>query len=214
MPSPHLLTVTRALSVVAAAALALALVVTPEPASARPPGSSTSHLVAGAADQGWARPVAGPWQAADPAWVRVARPRRAVDPGWIWPVSGPRVVKRGYEAPATRYSAGHRGIDIPAGAGTLVVAPESGTVRFAGVVVDRPTVTVQTSAGILLSIEPVVAGYAVGNAIERGSALGTVATGGHCSGACIHLGVRVNGEYVSPMRFFGGVPRAVLLPLA
>jgi murein DD-endopeptidase MepM/ murein hydrolase activator NlpD len=123
------------------------------------------------------------------------------------------VVKRGYEAPATRYSAGHRGIDIPAGAGTLVVAPESGTVRFAGVVVDRPTVTVQTSAGILLSIEPVAAEYAVGDAVERGSALGIVATGGHCTGACIHLGVRVAGEYVSPMRFFGGVPRAVLLPL-
>jgi murein DD-endopeptidase MepM/ murein hydrolase activator NlpD len=184
MPSPHLLTVTRALSVVAAAALALALVVTPEPASARPPGSSASALVG-----------------------------QAADPGWAWPVAGPRVVKRGYEAPATRYSAGHRGIDIPAVAGTLVVAPVSGTVRFAGVVVDRPTVTVQTSAGILLSIEPVAARYAVGDAVERGSLLGTVATGGHCAGACIHLGVRVNGEYVSPMRFFGGVPRAVLLPL-
>jgi murein DD-endopeptidase MepM/ murein hydrolase activator NlpD len=199
MPSSHLLIVTRALSVVAAAALALALVVTPEPASARPPGSSAPDLVARAADPAWAWPVAGP--------------RRVADPGWIWPVAGPRVVKRGYEAPATRYSAGHRGIDIPAGAGTLVVAPESGTVRFAGVVVDRPTVTVQTSAGILLSIEPVAARYAVGDAVERGSPLGIVATGGHCTGACIHLGVRVNGEYVSPMRFFGGVPRAVLLPL-
>ena len=28
-----------------------------------------------------------------------------------------------------------------------------------------------------------------------------------------HLGVRLHGEYVSPMLLFGGIPRAVLLPL-
>ena len=184
MPSPGRFTVTRTLSAVAAAALALALAVTREPASARPPHSES--------------------------WVAPARPPVA---GWAWPVSGPRVVVRGYEAPASRYSAGHRGIDIAAAPGLPVVAPESGTVRFAGVVVNRPTVTVQTAEGVLLSIEPVVAAHEVGEPVARGAPLGTVATGGHCAGVCIHLGVRVNGEYVSPMRFFGGVPRAVLLPL-
>lgn len=135
------------------------------------------------------------------------------DAGWAWPVSGPRHVARGYEAPASRYSAGHRGIDIVAAEGTPVLAPQSGTVRFAGIVVDRPTVTVQTAAGVLVSIEPVTASPGVGAAITRGSQLGVIATGGHCAGTCIHLGVRVNGEYVSPMRFFGGIPRSVLLPL-
>ncbi|GAB3802139.1 hypothetical protein GCM10028798_18770 [Humibacter antri] len=131
----------------------------------------------------------------------------------MWPVAGTRTVFRPYEAPASRYTAGHRGIDIATPPGTPVVAPESGTVRFAGVVVDRPTITVQTGQGVLISIEPVTTTIAVGGLVLRGGALGVVGDGGHCDGTCIHLGVRVGGEYVSPMRFFGGVPRAVLLPL-
>jgi hypothetical protein len=43
--------------------------------------------------------------------------------------------------------------------------------------------------------------------------VGTVATGGHCEGSCIHFGVRLHGEYVSPLLYLAGVPRAVLLPL-
>jgi hypothetical protein len=28
----------------------------------------------------------------------------------------------------------------------------------------------------------------------------------------VHFGVRIDGEYVSPFLFLGGIPRAVLLP--
>ena len=132
---------------------------------------------------------------------------------WKWPVAGWHAIARGYEAPASRYSAGHRGVDIAAATGAEVVAPQPGVIRFAGVVVDRGTVTVATRDGVLISIEPVAAERTTGDAVAEGERLGVVSRGGHCDGSCVHLGVRVHGEYVSPLRFFGGVPRAVLLPL-
>ncbi|MGA0566280.1 peptidoglycan DD-metalloendopeptidase family protein [Rathayibacter sp. KR2-224] len=128
-------------------------------------------------------------------------------------MAGRRTVSRGYEAPPSRYTAGHRGVDIPAVEGAAVVSPAAGSVRFAGVVVDRPTVTVQTGSGILISIEPVSTPYSVGDVVMQDAPLGVVSRGGHCDGVCIHLGVRIKGDYVSPMRFFGGIPRAVLLPI-
>lgn len=151
----------------------------------------------------------------EPASARVESsvPHASTRARWAWPLEGPRRVGRPYEAPASRYSAGHRGIDVAAAPGTPVLAPQSGFLRFAGVVVDRPTVTVETGAGVLISIEPVTTALRPGDAIARGAQLGAAAAGGHCDGRCIHLGVRVRGDYVSPMLFFGGVARAVLLPL-
>ncbi|WP_443208538.1 hypothetical protein [Salinibacterium sp. PAMC 21357] len=35
---------------------------------------------------------------------------------------------------------------------------------------------------------------------------------GHCTRPCLHFGVRVEGEYVSPLNYLSGIPRAVLLP--
>ncbi len=43
--------------------------------------------------------------------------------------------------------------------------------------------------------------------------IGTVSSGGHCAAGCVHFGVRIDGEYVSPFLFLGGLPRAVLLPM-
>ena len=126
----------------------------------------------------------------------------------------PSQVAAPFVAPATRYSAGHRGIDLAAASGTPVLAPTDGVVSFAGTVVgspardDRPR---RRRAG-----EP-RAGAGVGRRGRargtRGSRSASVAAGGHCGDGCLHLGVRVHGEYVSPLAFLTGLPRAVLLPL-
>lgn len=131
---------------------------------------------------------------------------------WQWPVPSHRPVAA-YAAPPTRYAAGHRGIDLAAAPGLSVAAPADAVVRFAGVVVDRPVVTLDHGGGVLSSFEPVLAGPSVGSAVGRGAVIGTMASGGHCADACLHVGVRIDGEYVSPLRFFDRVPRAVLLPL-
>lgn len=134
-------------------------------------------------------------------------------PRWSWPVAPARTI-RAYEAPPSPYAAGHRGIDLAAAPGATVTAPSDATVHFVGVVVDRPVLTLDHGSGVLSSFEPLAAaGLAVGDRIARGTVLGVVGEGAHCSGACLHVGVRVDGEYVSPLLFFDRVPRSVLLPL-
>ncbi|WP_284233865.1 M23 family metallopeptidase [Arenivirga flava] len=132
---------------------------------------------------------------------------------WSWPIGPPRTVVRDFEAPPTPYEAGHRGIDLRAAAGTEVLAPEDGVVHFAGVVVDRPVLSIRHADGLLSSFEPVATALAAGDAVRAGEVIGTVADDGHCAGGCLHVGARLDGtEYVSPLLFLGGVPRAVLLP--
>lgn len=131
-----------------------------------------------------------------------------------WPIVPPHRVLRPFEAPPSRYAAGHRGIDIAAVAGTTVSSPAAGEITFAGRVVDRSTLTIDIGGGLLVSIEPVDATMPTHAQVTEANAIGTVARGGHCDGRCIHLGVRLNGEYVSPMLYLGGIERAILLPLA
>ena len=131
---------------------------------------------------------------------------------WLWPVDAPHAVARPYLAPATPYSAGHRGVDLSAPEGTAVLAPADGVVRFAGWVVDRPVLSVAHAGGVISSYEPVESQLLEGDVVRRGDVIGTLLPD-HCRTPCLHLGVRIDGEYVSPLLFLGGQPRAVLLPV-
>jgi murein DD-endopeptidase MepM/ murein hydrolase activator NlpD len=139
--------------------------------------------------------------------------RSADEPHWHWPVGLPWQVLHPFEAPENKYSSGHRGVDLRSTPGETVVAPADGVVHFAGYVVDRPVVTLEHPDDLLASFEPVVASVTKGTAVRKGDPIGIVGAGGHCADACIHFGVRYQGEYISPMLFLGHVPRAVLLPL-
>ncbi|WP_271178397.1 peptidoglycan DD-metalloendopeptidase family protein [Leifsonia poae] len=131
---------------------------------------------------------------------------------WRWPLQGVALT-RPFEAPATPYSAGHRGVDLRAAPGAAVSAPSDAVVHFSGVVVDRPVLTLDHGDGVLSSYEPVRSELKAGDSVAVGGSVGVVSTGGHCNEACLHVGVRVYGEYVSPLLYFDRVPRAVLLPL-
>jgi murein DD-endopeptidase MepM/ murein hydrolase activator NlpD len=131
---------------------------------------------------------------------------------WIWPVpTGVRVVAR-YVAPAHAYGAGHRGVDLAATIGSDVIAPASGSVAFAGAVVDRPLLTIDHGAGLVTTLEPVRSDLAPGDHVSRGDVVGQVAWGGHAAADSVHFGVRLYGEYVNPLLLLEGVPRAILLP--
>lgn len=138
-------------------------------------------------------------------------------PGWVWPVDGPRLVDRPFVAPAQPWSPGHRGVDLRApAAGAEVRAVMAGVVHFAGVVVDRPVITIRDGQ-LLATVEPVEPLVAEGDRVVAGQVIGTLLPG-HCApaprgGPCVHLGVRLAGEYVSPLLYLGGLRRAVLLPL-
>lgn len=130
---------------------------------------------------------------------------------WYPPLGPPLQLEEPYRQPPTPYAAGHRGIDLPVSTGSTVYAPAGGVVSFVGKVVDREVVSIRVDARTVLSMEPVDAeGLSEGDAVARGAVVGSATEGGHCGSACLHLGVRVDGEYVNPMRFFLGRP--ILLP--
>lgn len=138
----------------------------------------------------------------------------APDTAWTWPVGPPVLMLEPFRAPPTPYAAGHRGVDLAAAPGDAVRAPARGVVSFAGPVAGRPVLSIDHGGGVVSSIEPVSPWVAAGDVVGHGEPVGAVAMGGHCDDACVHLGVRVHGLYVSPLIFLGGVPRAVLLPLS
>lgn len=131
---------------------------------------------------------------------------------WAWPVPAPHPIARPYVAPATPYAAGHRGIDIRSSAGVEVRAPADGVVHFAGFVVDRPVISIRHAGGVISSFEPVEPLVATGDRVQRGDVIGILLPG-HCASPCLHLGARVDGEYVNPLLFLGGLEHSVLYPL-
>lgn len=135
-----------------------------------------------------------------------------VGENWAWPLSGPRIITTPYRAPAHEYGAGHRGVDIAADRGAVISAPSSGIVAFQGTVVDRTLLTIEHPGGLVSTLEPVASQLAPGDAVAAGQPVGVVSAGGHTPPGAVHLGVRLDGEYINPMLLFGPVPRAVLLP--
>lgn len=137
------------------------------------------------------------------------QPAHATTESWSWPLEGPHVIERAYDPPITEYSSGHRGVDLPATEGLEVLAPADGTVRFAGMVVDRGVLSI-THGKYISSFEPVTATVTEGQSVKRGQVIGFVSQGAHCS--CLHVGARVKDQYISPIALLSTIPRAVLLP--
>ncbi|WES65230.1 M23 family metallopeptidase [Microbacter sp. GSS18] len=130
---------------------------------------------------------------------------------WSWPVEAFRL-ERGYVAPAHRYGAGHRGVDVRPAPGSVVRAPADGIIAFSGRVGDRPLVTIRHGGGLVTTLEPVDAAVAPGERVRAGTPVGAVAVGGHADPGTLHVGIRLDDEYLNPLSLLGGVPRAVLLP--
>lgn len=153
-------------------------------------------------------PLLGVFDGAAPQHPQISDARDS----WEWPISAPHTIQRAYAAPADRYSSGHRGIDITAAVGTPVHSPTAGQVYFVGVVVDRAVLTIRSRDGTLASFEPVTSPLTEGTPVSAGQIVGTVSAGTHCAQSCVHFGVRVNGAYVSPLTYLGGLRYPVLLP--
>lgn len=130
---------------------------------------------------------------------------------WSWPVSS-RHITRAYVAPAHTYGPGHRGIDVAAEPNEPILAPAAGVVAFVGTVVDRGVLTIEHGEGVVSSWEPVTSDLVPGQHVSVGDPVALLASGGHAASGSLHVGVRVDGDYVNPLLFFGGLERAILLP--
>src|SRR3954464_6732547 len=121
---------------------------------------------------------------------------------WIRPVAG-RVV-RPFVAPKARYGAGHRGADLVAPPGTPVLAARAGRVAFAGPVAGTLHVVVEHAGGLKTSVSFLATvAVRVGQTVMPGAVLGTAGgTGPEHAVGVVHFGLRVQGEYVDPMRLF------------
>lgn len=104
-----------------------------------------------------------------------------------------------FDAPATRYAAGHRGVDLIASPGQAVTASAAGTVYFAGLVADRPTLSVDHGGGVRTTYTPAVAAVSIGQAVGQGEVIGSVGVDTHCSSHCLHWGMTDGTDYFDPM---------------
>lgn len=127
--------------------------------------------------------------------------------------NGPAVVHP-FDAPDSPYAAGHRGVDLAGAVGQNVLAPASGSVTFAGTLVDRGVLTIRHPDGLRSSLEPVVWSVAAGEHVVQGQIVGTVQPlAGHCAPAsCLHWGVRRGDLYLDPLALLTGTGPVILLP--
>ena len=160
-----------------------------------------------------AAPSAAPAPFALPA-AFPARSTTTAPAGWSWPLAPRPAVLRPFDPPDKPWLSGHRGVDLGAASdGVPVTAPESGTVSFVGVVVDRPVITIDHGNGLRSSFEPVRSTLKKGASVAKGAIVGTLLAG-HCgSSPCVHWGVRRGEEYLNPLSFILDLRPSVLLPL-
>src|SRR5581483_8400630 len=153
----------------------------------------------------WCEPIGESWMGPEGgACVATDQPIGPVGV-WRWPLQGPPpVVLRGFEPPPQPWMAGHRGVDLGAGAGAIVVAAGSGVVRFAGVVVDRPVVSISHADGLITTYEPVEPLVKTGDTVVIGQPIGRLLAGhAGCALACLHWGLRDGQSYLDPLALLG-----------
>ncbi|MGJ7906226.1 peptidoglycan DD-metalloendopeptidase family protein [Actinopolyspora sp. H202] len=113
-------------------------------------------------------------------------------------------VVRNFRRPPNRYGPGHRGVDLRASSGEVVLAAASGTVEYAGFVVDRHVIAIGHGNGLSTTYEPVLPEVTAGQPVERGEIIGSV-SGGHSECAaktphtCLHWGLREHDTYLDPL---------------
>ena len=132
-----------------------------------------------------------------------AAPAIADDGRLDWPLQPRRAVIRLFDAPAPNWNRGHRGVDLAGAPGQAVHAAAAGTVVFAGLLAERPVVSIAHPGGLRTSYEPVQPAVRAGQLVSAGTALGALMAGHPGCGACLHWGAMwgpaARADYVDPL---------------
>ena len=146
--------------------------------------------------------------------------------GYAWPIPGYTTISSPFgkrTAPTTGASTFHKGTDIPAPEGTVLIATCDGEVTFIGFLGGGGyTITITTKNNIKISYCHVSPNYIVskGEQIKQGQIIGNVGpkyvygvvgntykdstgkpTNGATTGCHLHIGFRINEEYVNPLEY-------------
>ncbi|MDR2895246.1 MAG: M23 family metallopeptidase [Propionibacteriaceae bacterium] len=113
-------------------------------------------------------------------------------------------VTRDFDPPDHDWLPGHRGVDLAGMIGQPVIVPRDGQVSFVGVVAGRPVITVD-HGGFNTTYEPVDPQVTRGEGVTAGQIIGYLIAGheGCPVDACLHWGMRKDGQYHDPMSLLG-----------
>jgi murein DD-endopeptidase MepM/ murein hydrolase activator NlpD len=122
----------------------------------------------------------------------------------LWPTAGAVTSGYGYRThPIFGDQRLHTGIDIGGGYGNPVVAADTGTVSYVGVMSGYGNVIIIDHGGGLATTYNHLSEQHVssGSTVQRGTTIGAVGCTGYCTGPHLHFEVRVNGSPVDPMPY-------------
>ena len=145
---------------------------------------------------------------------------------FAWPIPGYTTISSYFgkrEAPTSGASTYHKGVDIPSPEGTNLIATCDGEITFTGFLGGGGyTITITNPEGLKISYCHVSPTYIVkkGDDIKQGQLIGHVgpkyvdnvpgnmytdSTGRHTNGATtgchLHIGFRLNNEYLNPLEY-------------
>ena len=122
----------------------------------------------------------------------------------VWSTAGPLTSSYGYRThPIFGDERLHTGIDIGAPYGAQVVAADSGTVSYAGVMSGYGNTVVVDHGGGLATVYAHLSSFSAGTgqSVGRGTPIAAVGCTGYCTGTHLHFEVRVNGSPVDPIPY-------------
>lgn len=127
---------------------------------------------------------------------------------FLWPLKGYYSISSGFVHrinPVTNQPENHCGIDIPAPAGTPVLAGADGVVAWAYRSGSAGNwVGVDHGNGVMTVYMHMSAfNCTAGDTVKRGDTIGFVGSTGQSTGNHLHFSVRVDGNYVNPVNFLG-----------